>query len=238
MHTQPIAVEDSRHSSPQTQRSGSHGGTPGTKLTEFSPEDDRIEQKQRSGGSGQTPFPPAFSLKAEPGPGRLRFNSESKGLDPFTSIDFGDQTAETKPRQKLSAKAAAFMPLTSATNLFTHGNLCFGTCTGLTHKRRPQAFETASMAGPNLALNGDNEEAIRGKSSDTLTSTSGAALLHSTESDSHCLQGINFGPAPLGHQFSNNGNARYLQITGVSQALGVEELNNAFKVAKLCLLIL
>ena len=108
--------------SPSSQSSGgveSRRGTPGTKATEFSPEDSRNELKAESIKNN---YPPAFALQGVP----LKFSPNTKAghtriigsHDPFTTTsNVLTVVANHTAGIKLSPTAAAFEPLCSADNI-------------------------------------------------------------------------------------------------------------------------
>ncbi|MCJ1287610.1 hypothetical protein MMC26_006962, partial [Xylographa opegraphella] len=101
--------------SPSSGGAESNHCTPGTKLTDFSPEDFRGQSKLSYNGNPKTNHPPAFALQGVP----LKFSPHSKApnlnsmgtQDPFTvtskTLHVNDNTASGI---KLSPTAAAFKP--------------------------------------------------------------------------------------------------------------------------------
>lgn len=109
-------------SSPSSGGVDSHRGTPGTKVTEFSPEDVRSEPKADGKGIGKAKFPPTFSLQGVPvktSPnGKVATIRSLANHDPFTTGS-SVLTVNGNPSAgiKLSPTAAAFKPLQSTTQL-------------------------------------------------------------------------------------------------------------------------
>ena len=111
-----MSVCHSATSSPSSADVESHHGTPGTKLTDFSPEDFRGEPKTLTANSIQVNLPPTFALQGVP----IKLSPNGKARvatlavqDPFTSIPIPstapDPSSVAAP--KLSPTAATFMPL-------------------------------------------------------------------------------------------------------------------------------
>lgn len=105
-------------SSPSSGGVDSLRGTPGTKVTEFSPEDVRGEPKVDGKGMAKANFPPTFSLQGVP----IKFSPNGKvgtirGMashDPFTTgTSVLTVNGNSSAGIKLSPTAAAFMPLQS-----------------------------------------------------------------------------------------------------------------------------
>ena len=111
-----VPVSHSATSSPSSTDVESHHGTPGTKLTDFSPEDYRGEPKPLTANSITVNLPPTFALRGVPV--KLSPNGEARVAtlavqDPFTSTPIlsavPDPSGVAAP--KLSPTAATFMPL-------------------------------------------------------------------------------------------------------------------------------
>ncbi|MCJ1472839.1 hypothetical protein MMC13_001488 [Lambiella insularis] len=114
----------SHTSSPGSPSSGgaeSHRCTPGTKLTDFSPEDTRQKAKPSLHGGVQINLPPAFALHGVPvnsGPnGKASGSSGASGaIDPFTVTPSALRVNGTPTTGiKLSPTAASFSPQQSCT---------------------------------------------------------------------------------------------------------------------------
>lgn len=109
-------------SSPSSGGVESHRGTPGTKVTEFSPEDVRGEPKMDGKAIANAKFPPTFALQGVPvkvSPNGKAGTTRGMGNhDPFTSGSSvlavnGNPSAGIK----LSPTAAAFKPFQSTNQL-------------------------------------------------------------------------------------------------------------------------
>ncbi|MCJ1294659.1 hypothetical protein MMC34_006217 [Xylographa carneopallida] len=112
--------------SPSSGGAESHHGTPGTKLTDFSPEDFRGQSRMVYNGNSKTNHPPAFTLQGVP----LKFSPHSKApnlspmgtQDPFTVTSSTLQAiGNTVSGIKLSPTAVAFKPTQSG--LYSAGTL-------------------------------------------------------------------------------------------------------------------
>ena len=100
----------------------SHHGTPGTKLTDFSPEDFRGDSKIVSNDKTKPNHPPAFTLQGVP----LKFSPDGKSPNLTSSGAQDPFTATTNTRKaggnaaagiKLSPTAASFKPAQSGFSL-------------------------------------------------------------------------------------------------------------------------
>lgn len=101
------------HSSPSSEDTHSYRNTPGTTLTEFSPDDTRGDLRINSVDGLKVPNPPTFTLRTartDSGTDALTATSNSDVQDPFTgdTVPF-PSAGGTGP--KLSPVAPAFMPL-------------------------------------------------------------------------------------------------------------------------------
>ena len=111
-----ISLDICSTSSPSSGGVDSHHGTPGTKLTEFSPEECHSEQKSGNSGDGKISLPPAFSIQGVP----FKISPEVAEVsafgiqDPFTtSSSVRIMNHVTSAGIKLSPTAADFTPLQS-----------------------------------------------------------------------------------------------------------------------------
>ena len=111
-----VSVSHSTTSSPSSADVESHHGTPGTKLTDFSPEDFRGEPKTLAANNIQVNLPPTFALQGVP----VKLSPNGKAhvatlavQDPFTSIPIPCTVPDPSSvgAAKLSPTAATFMPL-------------------------------------------------------------------------------------------------------------------------------
>ena len=108
MDNQQQDISGSPHSSEEVE---SHHGTPATKLSTFSPDDIRTEQKVSESALRQTNLPPAFTLRSDPIKsshiGRMQVSSLFGNPDPFTTAS----SASFQNVPKLSPSASTFTPL-------------------------------------------------------------------------------------------------------------------------------
>ena len=221
------------NSSPQSDGNDSHYGTPGTKLTEFSPEDVRSEQKLRPGNDFRTPQPPAFALRAKSGSTTPLFKVEKPiGPDPFTSLKHGSQMGSPFNGPRLSAKAASFKPQTF--NVDSKGCGIAGVYAEIRATREGESAATpvTSFEQMNTSPLVDTGSYFQRDRSSNGSSSIGGILLPPSESPVSgipSLDSLALAPS-FTNDFSSNGNTRYLRITGVDNTLGVDKLNTAFQV--------
>ena len=231
MYTQS-KVENSVDSSPQSDENDSHYGTPGTRLTEFSPEDLRNDQKSRSCTDMQNPQPPAFALKANSNPLCSLFKvGKPSGSDPFTSVKQRSQSGRTDSSQRLSAKAASFKPLTFSVTSASHGCPDARTAPNVVGKAQSATFHNPTFSHINASYTGHTGHNSRYDQTSSEASCVGGILLPLNTLPFQGSQPVK-SPSPMSpnYNFSNGGKTRYLQINGVSRALGIDKMNHAFKV--------
>ena len=226
-------LEKSVDSSPQSDGNDSHYGTPGTRLTEFSPEDLRNEQKQRSCTNVQSPQPPAFALKAKPNSSCSSFRVEKpSGSDPFTSVKQKGHSGRTDSSQRLSAKAASFKPLNFSVTSAGCGSSNAHTTVNTIGEVQKAPSHNPAFSPTDGSCTGHPGYDTRHNQKSSDTSFTGGVLLPLNRLSSHGLQpATSQSPVPpVTYDFSNGGKSRYLQINGVSKALGIDRMNHAFKV--------
>ena len=220
-------TEDSTHSSPLSESNESHYGTPGTKLTEFSPEDGRNDQTQLPCRTVQTPQPPAFVLKPNLSPANPYTRSEpSDEPDPFTSTE---QLEHNKPGQKLSATAASFRPLALASSPHAKDTLGLRNVSATTWRESSGTPIVASSCYSFSHQSGTDEP--KNISSSPLTDALPNDSRNPSKRSNTALPPTqDMSAAPLKHGFPGDSGTRYMQITGVDKIVGVDNLNRALKV--------
>ena len=225
-------LEKSVDSSPQSDGNDSHYGTPGTRLTEFSPEDIRNEQKQRSCSDVQSPQPPAFALKAKPGSSCSSFKVEKpSGSDPFTSVKQRGHSGRTDSSQRLSAKAASFKPLNFSVTSVGHGSSNAHTTVNTIGEVQKAPSHSPAVSPINAHCIGHTGHDSRHDQKSSDASSMGSVLLPLNRLSFHGLHPATSQSA-VAYDFSNGEKTRYLQINGVSKALGIDRMNHAFKVTQ------
>ena len=225
-------VEDSTFSSPQSNGSDSHRGTPGTKLTEFSPEVSRNKQAQRPCSGTQLSQPPAFALGTQGGLSSSSFKiTKPNEPDPFTSGKVGPHATRIQPGQKLSARAASFKPLASGTTQGYQSIHNRGLSTELIHGKPAQPYPAFASGD---AGDGENTNIPPGRYNLHPSLATSVTFPQVGSQATQLLQlANNAGPTPLADEFSGNRSTRYLRIAGIPPSIGVEGLNNAIKVRRL-----
>ena len=217
----PPNLEDSMYSSPLSSGSGSHRGTPGTILTEFSPQLTRSQQVQRSCSNSRFRQPPAFALSNE---GSEHTPAETinkhEELDPFTSAERVSCTTLVRSNRKLSATAATFQP--SAVSFPSY-----------------QANFSEEIVRSSMKLESQDTEAIvvpnRHRSDIVVDPSPSRHPYGAFSSSSDVLldaptpYAYSTGQALPARRFSGAG-TRYLQISGIPASIGIEQLNDSLKV--------
>ena len=220
-------TEHSTHSSPLSDFNESQYGTPGTKLTEFSPEDVRNDQTQLSCRTVQTPQPPAFVLGPNLSPANPFTSYEpSDEPDPFISTE---QLEHNRPGQKLSATAASFKPLARTSG--QHAKDALGSCSVSDTTREIPGGAPIVASLCYSVSNQCGTDRFKEVSPHPLTD---ALPNDPLDSSKRCAAALpltqDMSSAPLKHGSSGSNGTRYMQITGVNRLFGVDNLNRALKV--------
>ena len=224
MDSQQRDVSDSPHSSEEVE---SHPGTPATKLSTFSPEDVRTEQKISVSTAKDSNLPPAFFLHS--GPTR----SSSKGRmqpslfgdpDPFTTAS----KASFHDTPKLSPSASAFMPLSLRKNAAdTNGQALLARSSpnlDISGISPNEGFHTAPLQ---QASQSELKRLLHSVAESTLVSPTSQSPTWSPESST-----TRNGHATDFGQFSSGSNvSRYLMISDIARNTSIEEFEAFFDVS-------
>ena len=101
------------HCSPSSGGNASNHGTPGTKMTDFSPEDVRSESKSTTNDGTNANQPPPFALQVKSADEVDEFSLTGETQDPFIGNTHGLGFKAEPSVQKLSPTAPTFKPLHS-----------------------------------------------------------------------------------------------------------------------------
>ena len=117
--SQPTALSLSFYSSPSSEENETFHGTPATKLTDFSPEEVRVDAGQITNTNGEIHNPPLFALPGVQSPKTLETgrcsNLGAVNQDPFRSDVSSPTVCQPATPAKLSATAQTFQPRLSST---------------------------------------------------------------------------------------------------------------------------
>ena len=227
----------SASSSPSSVDIESHHGTPGTKLTEFSPEDCRAEPKSVTAGGMKVNLPPTFALQGVPM--KLSPNGKARSAiqgaqDPFTSntsnVGMADPGAVTGP--KLSPTAATFTPLQPTSELtIVNGSQvsAFGPPTSnAASQHLGVAYLNATSVPDSAPLHRKPPQNLLSYPGGVILPPIGPPAPGTLSSPSSNADGSSAGPCLVGIDCS-----RYFKISQVSTQTSPQQLNGIFGVSTL-----
>ena len=232
MDNQHQAVSGSPNSSEEVE---SHHGTPATKLSAFSPEDVRTEQKPDLCAVSRTNLPPAFTLRPVP----VKPSSKRRGhissvfcnSDPFTTASTASLiTHSLLDAPKLSPIASTFTP----TGL--RGSLAddFGASTSMLPSPTFKVDGSSSIADSPTTLLERNTTATQPELKKLLYSVASTSQVSPTsQSPNSSFGSTSTGFSRMGFgRFSSDANAsRHLMISQVAQNTSVEDFDMLFNVS-------
>ena len=240
----PVIMPDHNSSMSIDQSSPSSGGvdsprgTPGTKVTEFSPEDGRGEPKVDGKGIVKASFPPTFSLQGVP----IKLSPNGKvgtirgmaSQDPFTTGS-SVLTVNANPSAciKLSPTAVAFMPLQSTQLAAINTNYASSRC-----PRSTGATPLGSQSGVTSTVSYLNATSVPDLHPHRKITEN---LSHVTEglpqppiappTHAHSSGTMNGGFSSLAVQSTNLSSSRYLKVCNVPKVTTQQNLNEIFSVS-------
>jgi hypothetical protein len=232
-----VSFERGSSSSPSSGGVESNHGTPGTKVTEFSPEETRCEPKIDHKSSIKINNPPAFTLQSISAQVGTTSKGSAMGIqDPFTTSSNGlSVNASVNSGPKLSPTAATFKPGSLPVKLT------------VVNPTKPKLTNLNSVAGPSTP-----QQAAPPSSVSYLNATSvpDAVSMHCKPAVHVCVTGSTL-QAPIGPPNITNatimqptnepsfpqflsatiGSSRYLKIGQVPKTTTHKELNSFFTVS-------
>ena len=223
-------------SSPSSDGVESHDGTPGTKLTELSPEDVRFDSKAITEVSTASAYPPVFALPGHQVCGTLGFDALSLAThgsnDPFSASSGLPKASYQAKLPKLSPTAESFRPRLSSTSNLEQANSV-----------GPGAVETKlcgvqtpikTAVGYLRATSVPDSEASSTKTSSGLLVADGGTLLPPigapSSAPSSCMQSVEDCSSEKFQASLIHMGTRYVKITGVAKAATIDDLNLIFNV--------
>ena len=241
--SQEVEVQDSLasltfsvHSSPSSQDNYSNDDTPGTKLTDFSPECSRDDKTTIVSAAGEVVHPPSFTLPdiatADSPKGQQGIPLTSGVHDPFTVGPRPLKGQGSHVSARLSPTAATFMPLRATPARFRKGSLSSIWLQPTSPSTAVSYLNATSV--PDIDIDKPRLNPIQ-----ALHTTNTSSVLSPIGSPGHInAPGSASGGDCLltGMEFSNAGSTtRYLKISQVMKTATIEELNIAFNVFSLAM---
>ena len=232
MDNQQQVISGSPNSSEEVE---SHHGTPATKLSAFSPDDVRTEQKPSMYAARHTNLPPPFTLRPVPvkssPKGRGHISSVFYNSDPFTTTSIAKSIAQSfLDAPKLSPIASTFTPIGLRGSLVDDVDVSMSTLHSPTFK----VDGTSSIADSHITPLGRSTATSQPELKKLLYSIASNSQVSPTSQSPNSSFGstsTGFGRMDFG-QFSSDANlSRHLMISQVARNTSVEDFDSLFNVS-------